>query len=239
MSNWSACHGTSGRKPEKHHLRYKKIDGYKRKRSRIEEHSKFLPYTIVKSTHNRLMVKVSAFSRDHYFHPEEISALLLINLKRDAEKQLGKPVKNAVITVPEHFNASQRNATICAGQLADLNVLGLLNEPTVAALSFGITPRENEYKNILIFDMGGGTFDVTVLGLGENVIEVKKTDGNRYLDGEDFVNSLMNYCLDDIKKKSLIKISTLEKIWNQCRFFAPNVKIVNVHYPSASKKRSI
>lgn len=177
----------------------------------VETIRSFLPYKLCTSTLGRLMVKVKFCGRDKYFFPEEISALILIKLKRDAEKLLGRPVKYAVITVPEHFNVYQRNATICAGKLAGLHVLGLLNEPTAAALSYGISPRENEYKNVLVFDLGGGTFDVTVLALGENVIEVKKTAGDRFLGGEDFVINLMKHCLIDIKEQIKNKDFDVEK----------------------------
>merc|ERR1719410_1907321 len=134
------------------------------------------------------------------FQPEEISSMVLVKMKEIAEAYLGKEVKNAVITVPAYFNDSQRQATKDAGAISGLNVLRIINEPTAAAIAYGLDKKGDE-KNVLIFDLGGGTFDVSLLTIEEGIFEVKATAGDTHLGGEDFDNRMVDYFLQDFKRR--------------------------------------
>jgi heat shock protein 1/8 len=134
--------------------------------------------------------------------------MVLIKMKETAEAYLNKKdIKNAVITVPAYFNDSQRQATKDAGAIAGLNVLRIINEPTAAAIAYGLDKKSKQERNVLIFDLGGGTFDVSLLTIEEGIFEVKATNGHTHLGGEDFDNRLVNFCVDDFKKKYGVDIS--------------------------------
>lgn len=143
----------------------------------------------------------------HNFNPEEISSMVLIKMKEIAESYLGKSVKNAVITVPAYFNDSQRQATKDSGIIAGLNVLRVINEPTAAAIAYGLDKKINKECNVLIFDLGGGTFDVSVLCIDEGIFEVKATTGNTRLGGEDFDQRLADHFIQEFKRKHKKDIS--------------------------------
>lgn len=196
-----------------------------------------LPYTVIRKN-NRPCIEVLYKDKLEYFYPEEISAILLRKLKKDAEMVLGVDVTDVVITVPEHFNTNQRNATKLSGELAGLNVLYILNEPTAAALAYGVALNNTIFQNVLVFDLGGGTFDVTLIAMGARVIEVKKTMGNRNLGGEDFVDNLVDFCLKSISVENKDSLETdrisIQRLRNECekvkRFLSTgNTRTINLN----------
>ena len=158
-----------------------------RKSSEVSEEMTMIPYTVISGPNGD--AKVSA--DDSEFSPEEISAMILQKLKADAEAKLGEQVTDAVITVPAYFNDAQRQATKDAGRIAGLNVLRIINEPTAAALAYGVD-KEGEQK-VLVFDLGGGTFDVSVLELADGVFEVKATAGDNHLGGDNFDKAVVDW----------------------------------------------
>jgi L1 cell adhesion molecule like protein len=146
------------------------------------------------------MIQVTFKGAVKTFASEEISAMVLAKMKEISEAYLGREVKNAVITVPAYFNDSQRQATKDAGAIAGLNVLRIINEPTAAAIAYGLDKKGTE-QNVLIFDLGGGTFDVSVLSIESGIFEVKATAGDTHLGGEDFDNRLVEHFVQEFKKK--------------------------------------
>src|SRR3981189_13072 len=173
-----------------------------RKFSEVESERKIVPYEVKPGKDDRVVVHVPNVDKD--FTPEEISAMILQKLKADAEAYLGEKVTDAVITVPAYFNDSQRQATKNAGEIAGLNVVRIINEPTAAALAYGLDKKENE--KILVFGLGGGTYDVSVLEIGEGVFEVKATNGDTHLGGDDYDRRLVDYIADEFKKEQGIDL---------------------------------
>ena len=158
------------------------------------------------------------------FSPQEISAMILQKLKADAENYLGTKVSQAVITVPAYFNDSQRQATKDAGKIAGLEVLRIINEPTAAALAFGMD-KEDQDQKIMIYDLGGGTFDVSILDIGDGVFEVLATNGNTHLGGDDFDNAIINYLVSEFKKSNGIDLSTDKMAMQRLKEAAEKAKI--------------
>ena len=162
---------------------------------------------------------------DKRLTPQEISAMILTKLKQDAESYLGEKVSKAVITVPAYFNDSQRQATKDAGKIAGLEVLRIINEPTAAALAYGLDKGENKNAKILIYDLGGGTFDVSILEIGDGVFEVLSTNGNTRLGGDDFDQRIINFLLDEFKKAEGIDLSTDKMVLQRLKDAAEKAKI--------------
>jgi molecular chaperone DnaK len=165
-----------------------------RRFAEVESERKIVPYKVVAGKDDRVEVEVMG----KRYTPEEISAMILQKLKADAEAYLGTAVTDAVITVPAYFNDAQRQATKNAGEIAGLNVIRIINEPTAAALAYGLDKKTNE--KILVFDLGGGTFDVSVLEVGEGVFEVKSTNGDTHLGGDDYDRRIVDWIADEFKK---------------------------------------
>jgi L1 cell adhesion molecule like protein len=167
----------------------------------VQADMKHWPFKVVAGPGDKPLIQVQYRGETKTFAPEEISSMVLIKMKETAEAYLGRDVKNAVVTVPAYFNDSQRQATKDAGTIAGLNVLRIINEPTAAAIAYGLDKKEGE-RNILIFDLGGGTFDVSLLTIEDGIFEVKATAGDTHLGGEDFDNRLVEYFMDEFKKKN-------------------------------------
>jgi molecular chaperone DnaK len=181
----------------------KRFMGRKFDEVREEEHR--VPYKIVKAANGDAHVQVEVNGEKKTFSPPEISAMILAKLKSDAEAKLGEKITQAVVTVPAYFNDSQRNATKDAGKIAGLEVLRIINEPTAASLAYGLDKKKDE--KIAVYDLGGGTFDISVLEIGDGVFEVKATNGDTHLGGDDWDNVLVDWIVNEFKKDSGIDLS--------------------------------
>ena len=180
--------------PENTIFAVKRLIGRKFDSEEVQELSKRSPFKIIKAKNGDAWVEIQG----KQYSPPEISAMILTKMKQTAEDHLGQPVTDAVITVPAYFNDSQRQATKDAGKVAGLNVKRIINEPTAAALSYGLDKKKDE--KIAVFDLGGGTFDISILELGEGVFEVKATNGDTFLGGEDFDLKIIDYLISEFKK---------------------------------------
>ena len=170
-----------------------------RKYAEVEEERKRVPYKVVAAANGDAAVEVEVDGKPKQFSPAEISAMVLAKLKTDAEMRLGEKITQAVITVPAYFNDSQRQATKDAGRIAGLEVLRIINEPTAASLAYGLDKKKDE--KIAVYDLGGGTFDISVLEIGDGVFEVKATNGDTHLGGDDWDGRIMDSILDEFKKE--------------------------------------
>ncbi len=187
----------------------------------VESERKMVPFTVVAGPADEARVKIPVTDRE--YSPQEISAMILAKLKADAEAYLGQPVTEAVITVPAYFNDSQRQATKDAGKIAGLDVKRIINEPTASALAYGLDKKKNE--TILVFDLGGGTFDVSILDVGEGVIEVKSTNGDTHLGGDDWDQRVTNWAADEFKKQEGIDLRQDRQALQRLREAAEKAKI--------------
>ena len=171
-----------------------------RKYSEVQREKELVPYEIVEAPNGDAHVRVG----DHTYSPPEISAMILQKLKTDAEAYLGETITQAVITVPAYFNDSQRQATKDAGKIAGLEVLRIINEPTAAALAYGLDKKSDE--TVAVYDLGGGTFDISILEIGDGVFEVKATNGDTHLGGDDFDQAVINYLADEFQKENSVDL---------------------------------
>src|SRR6266576_1024707 len=190
-----------------------------RKYSEVSQELKQVPYKVVPGPNDAVRVDIDG----KLYSPEEISSYILRKLADDAAKYLGEKVKDAVITVPAYFNDAQRQATKDAGQIAGLNVLRIINEPTAASLAYGLDKKKDE--TILVYDLGGGTFDVSVLDVGEGVIEVKSTSGDTHLGGDDWDQRIVDFVADNFQRAHGIDLRKDAQALQRLRDEAEKAKI--------------
>ena len=200
----------------------------------ISKESKELPYKVIEDQNKNLKISCSSLNKD--FSPEEISAQVLRKLVNDATTYLGQEITQAVITVPAYFNDSQRQATIDAGKIAGIEVLRIINEPTAASLAYGLDQKQNE--TILVFDLGGGTFDVSILEVGDGIFEVLSTAGDTNLGGDDFDKVLVNWLVKDFKKqeeidltKDIQALQRLTEAAEKAKMELSTIDKTNIHLP--------
>jgi len=198
----------------------KRLIGRKFNDQSVKADVELWPFKVEAGADDKPTIVVQYKGETKKFQAEQISSMVLQKMKKIAEDYLGKPVKSAVITVPAYFNDSQRQATKDAGTISGINVLRIINEPTAAAIAYGLDRQQEKERNILIFDLGGGTFDVSLLAIEEGIFEVKATNGHTHLGGEDFDNKLVDFCMTDFKKKTGIDIKgnarALRRLRTQC-----------------------
>jgi molecular chaperone DnaK len=206
--------------PENTFFSVKRLIGKSFDDSNLKKEIQSLPYKVIKSDNG---TDAWVQSRDKKYSPSQISAFILMKMKESAEKYLGSEVKQAVITVPAYFNDAQRQATKDAGKIAGLEVLRIINEPTAAALAYGLDKKKA--KTIAVYDLGGGTFDISVLELGDGVFEVKSTNGNTSLGGDDFDAVVTDYIIEEFKKESGINLKTDKLALQRIREAAEKAKI--------------
>jgi len=194
----------------------KRLIGRKFTDTAVQGDMKQWPFTVVNED-TKPKVQVEYRGETKTFFPEEISSMILLKMKETAEAYLGKEVNDAVVTVPAYFNDSQRQATKDAGTISGMNVLRIINEPTAAAIAYGLDKKVDEEKNVLIFDLGGGTFDVSILTIEDGIFEVKSTSGDTHLGGEDFDNRLVDHFIKEFKRKNKKDITSSKRALRRLR----------------------
>ena len=197
----------------------KRLIGRKYSDPTVQSDLRHLPYKVSSDADGKCKIHAEFKGEQKDFHPEEISSMVLTKMKETAEDYLGETVTDAVITVPAYFNDSQRQATKDAGAIAGLNVLRIINEPTAAAIAYGLDNKDTAKgeTNVLIFDLGGGTFDVSLLSIDDGIFEVKATAGDTHLGGEDFDNRLVNFLKTEFKRKNKVDISDNKRAMRRLR----------------------
>ena len=194
-----------------------------RKYDEVGEETKRVPYAVVKASNGDVAVEVQDGAETKQFSPPEVSAMILSKLKSDAETRLGETITQAVITVPAYFNDSQRQATKDAGRIAGLEVLRIINEPTAASLAYGLDKKSDE--KIAVYDLGGGTFDISVLEIGDGVFEVKATNGDTHLGGDDWDNQIIDWVIDEFKNDSGVDLRSQSDAIQRIKEEAEKAKI--------------
>jgi L1 cell adhesion molecule like protein len=197
-----AAKNQTARNPENTVFDAKRLIGRKFADPIVQSDIKLWSFKVESGQGDKPMIKVNFMGEDKTFHAEEISSMILLKVKETAEAYLGAKVNDAVVTVPAYFNDSQRQATKDAGAISGLNVLRIINEPTAAAIAYGLDKKASGERNVLIYDMGGGTFDVSILTIEDGIFEVKATAGDTHLGGEDFDNRIVDCCMQDFKRKN-------------------------------------
>ncbi|CAN6568777.1 unnamed protein product [Malus baccata var. baccata] len=197
----------------------KRLIGRRFNDATVQSDLKLWPFKVTEGPGGKPLIVVTNEGQEKQFAAEEISAMVLAKMREIAEAYLNSTVKNAVITVPAYFNDSQRQATKNAGNTAGLNVMRIINEPTAAAIAYGIDKKAGWYskRNVMIFDLGGGTLDVSLLTIGDGVFEVKATAGDTHLGGEDFDNKMVDFCVEQFKKKHNLDVSGNSKALRRLR----------------------
>merc|ERR1712232_876515 len=219
-----AAKNQTARNPKNTVFDAKRLIGRKFADKTVQEDMKLWPFEIVSGPQDKPLIKVKCMGEEKNFQAEEISSMVLVKMKEIAETYLGKKVKDAVVTVPAYFNDSQRQATKDAGTIAGLNVKRIINEPTAAAIAYGLDKKDQGERNVLIFDLGGGTFDVSLLTIDDGIFEVKAiilaTNGHTHLGGEDFDNVLVDFCITQFKNQTGIDIKdnarAMRRLRTQC-----------------------
>jgi len=197
-----AAKNQSARNPENTVFDAKRLIGRKFNDPTVQADAKLWPFKLMQGAGEKPIIQVTANGESKEFQAEEISSMVLIKMKETAEAYLGHKVEKAVVTVPAYFNDGQRQATKDAGRIAGLDVIRIINEPTAAAIAYGLDKKTEGEKNVLIYDMGGGTFDVSLLTIEDGIFEVKATAGDTHLGGEDFDNRIVDFCVQDFKRKN-------------------------------------
>jgi molecular chaperone DnaK len=197
----------------------KRLMGGKASDTEVERTRKRVPYTIAEAENGDVRVALDGKE----YSPPEISAMILSKIKTDAEAYLGETITQAVITVPAYFNDAQRNATKDAGKIAGLEVLRIINEPTASSLAYGLDKKDNEI--IAVYDLGGGTFDISVLEVGDGVFQVRSTSGDTFLGGDDFDQRIMDYLIEEFKKDNGIDLSSDRQALQRLKEAAEKAKI--------------
>jgi len=215
-----AAKNQCARNPENTVFDAKRLIGRKFNDSVVQADIALWPFRVVAGSQGRPVIEVQFKGEQRQFFPEEISSMVLSKMKETAEAYIGQTVDSAVVTVPAYFNDSQRQATKDASRIAELNCLRIINEPTAAAIAYGLDKNETEEKNVLIFDLGGGTFDVSLLTIDDGVFEVMATAGDTHLGGEDFDNKLVDHCVNDFKRKNRLDMTSsarsMRRLRTQC-----------------------
>lgn len=212
-----AAKNQSARNPENTVFDAKRLIGRKFDEGVVKSDCKLWPFTVKNGNQDRPVIEVSYKGEKRTFFPEEISSMVLVKMKETAESYIGQAVKDAVVTVPAYFNDAQRQATKDAGRIANLNVLRIINEPTAAAIAYGLDKNNSDERNVLIFDLGGGTFDVSLLTIDDGVFEVMATAGDTHLGGEDFDNKLVEHCVQDFKRKNRLDLKSSARAMRRLR----------------------
>jgi len=212
-----AAKNQSARNPQNTVFDAKRLIGRKFDDPVVKSDCKLWPFTVKSGSAGRPIIEVMYKGEKRTFFPEEISSMVLVKMKETAESYIGQSVKEAVVTVPAYFNDSQRQATKDAGRIANLNVLRIINEPTAAAIAYGLDQNCQEERNVLIFDLGGGTFDVSLLTIDDGVFEVMATAGDTHLGGEDFDNKLVEHCVQDFKRKKRLDLKSSARAMRRLR----------------------